>query len=220
MAGLRDDADRGCCLRSRSTSLVIGLLVGQRKILFRCDAARSTRRRSDSRPSPSSEDRGWGESGRVEHPARAGRPLILYFHGNAGGIDLRVERFRAIAKAGMGLLAIEYRGYASSTGSPSEGGLSSTAKRPTPRRSRAASRQTASSSSGVAWVWRCRRARRAPQGWRARTRLALLLGRRCRGGCILVGSGSRIDPRSVPQGPADRLGQCAALDRARDERIG
>jgi fermentation-respiration switch protein FrsA (DUF1100 family) len=49
--------------------------------------------------------------------------LILYFHGNAGGLDLRVERFRAITKAGMGLLGIEYRGYASSTGSPSERGL-------------------------------------------------------------------------------------------------
>ena len=34
-----------------------------------------------------------------------------------------MERFRAIEKAGMGLLAIEYRGYASSTGSPSERGL-------------------------------------------------------------------------------------------------
>ena len=54
---------------------------------------------------------------------RQNRPLILYFHGNAGGLDLRVERFRAMAKAGMGLLAIEYRGYASSTGSPSERGL-------------------------------------------------------------------------------------------------
>ena len=49
--------------------------------------------------------------------------MILYFHGNAGGLDLRVERFHAITKAGMGLLAIEYRGYASSTGSPSERGL-------------------------------------------------------------------------------------------------
>ena len=56
-------------------------------------------------------------------PPAPDRPLILYFHGNAGGLDLRVERFRAMAKAGMGLLAIEYRGYASSTGSPSERGL-------------------------------------------------------------------------------------------------
>ena len=56
-------------------------------------------------------------------PPAPERPLILYFHGNAGGLDLRAERFRALVKAGMGLLAIEYRGYASSTGSPSERGL-------------------------------------------------------------------------------------------------
>jgi fermentation-respiration switch protein FrsA (DUF1100 family) len=51
------------------------------------------------------------------------RPLILYFHGNAGGLDLRGERFRALTAGGDGLLAVEYRGYAGSTGSPSEAGL-------------------------------------------------------------------------------------------------
>jgi fermentation-respiration switch protein FrsA (DUF1100 family) len=105
-------------------ALVIGLFVGQRKILFRCDAAvldpasvgllaEMLRLKSED-----------GETllaWRV--PPAPGRPLILYFHGNAGGLDLRVERFRAIAKVGMGFLAIEYRGYASSTGSPSERGL-------------------------------------------------------------------------------------------------
>src|SRR5271154_5744959 len=53
----------------------------------------------------------------------AGKPLILYFHGNGGGLDLRAERFNAFAAAGDGLLAGEYRGYAGSTGAPSEGGL-------------------------------------------------------------------------------------------------
>jgi fermentation-respiration switch protein FrsA (DUF1100 family) len=52
-----------------------------------------------------------------------GKPLILYFHGNGGGIDLRAERFRRIVAAGDGVLAVEYRGYAGSTGSPSEAGL-------------------------------------------------------------------------------------------------
>jgi uncharacterized protein len=53
----------------------------------------------------------------------AGKPLILYFHGNGGGLDLRAERFNAFAAAGDGLLAVEYRGYAGSTGAPSEVGL-------------------------------------------------------------------------------------------------
>jgi len=56
-------------------------------------------------------------------PAAAGRALILYFHGNGGGLDGRGERFRKLTSRGDGLLAVEYRGYAGSTGSPSEAGL-------------------------------------------------------------------------------------------------
>jgi fermentation-respiration switch protein FrsA (DUF1100 family) len=51
------------------------------------------------------------------------RPLILYFHGNANGLANRGERFRALTASGDGLLAVEYRGYPGSTGSPSEAGL-------------------------------------------------------------------------------------------------
>jgi len=105
-------------------ALVIGLFVGQRKILFRCDAAEvdpATLGLKAEILRLKTED---GETLLAWRVLPApGQPLILYFHGNAGGLDLRVERFRAIAKAGMGFLAIEYRGYASSTGSPSERGL-------------------------------------------------------------------------------------------------
>jgi uncharacterized protein len=105
-------------------ALVIGLFVGQRKILFRCDAAEvdpATLGLKAEILRLKTEDGETLLAWRV--PPAPGRPLILYFHGNAGGLDLRVERFRAIAKVGMGFLAIEYRGYASSTGSPSERGL-------------------------------------------------------------------------------------------------
>lgn len=104
--------------------VVVGLYAGQRKLLFRCDADEidpSTLGLEAEVLRLQTED---GESllaWRI--PPAPGRPMILYFHGNAGGIDLRVERFRAIAKAGVGLIAIEYRGYASSTGAPSERGL-------------------------------------------------------------------------------------------------
>jgi uncharacterized protein len=104
--------------------VVIGLYTGQRKLLFRCDAGEvdpATLGLKADIVRLKTED---GESLLAwSIPPLAGRPLILYFHGNSGGIDLRIERFHAIAKAGMGLLAIEYRGYASSTGSPSERGL-------------------------------------------------------------------------------------------------
>jgi uncharacterized protein len=51
------------------------------------------------------------------------RPLILYFHGNANGLADRGARFRKLTETGDGLLAVEYRGYPGSTGSPSEDGL-------------------------------------------------------------------------------------------------
>jgi uncharacterized protein len=52
-----------------------------------------------------------------------GRPLILYFHGNANGLGQLGPRFRQLTETGAGVLGVEYRGYAGSTGSPSEDGL-------------------------------------------------------------------------------------------------
>jgi fermentation-respiration switch protein FrsA (DUF1100 family) len=54
---------------------------------------------------------------------RDGKPVILYLHGNGGALRYRVERFRRLIKEGVGLVAIEYRGYGGSEGSPSEAGL-------------------------------------------------------------------------------------------------
>jgi pimeloyl-ACP methyl ester carboxylesterase len=56
-------------------------------------------------------------------PPRDGKPLVLYFHGNAGALQHRADRFRALIAPGNGLLALSYRGYGGSTGSPSEAGL-------------------------------------------------------------------------------------------------
>lgn len=58
-------------------------------------------------------------------PPRAGKPVVLYFHGNAGNLGRagRIERFRALTEDGTGLFAISYRGYGGSTGLPSEEGL-------------------------------------------------------------------------------------------------
>ncbi len=53
-------------------------------------------------------------------PARPGAPVLLYFHGNAGGLSLRRERIEALASAGYGVFMPSYRGYSGSTGSPSE----------------------------------------------------------------------------------------------------
>src|SRR5262249_11190567 len=56
-------------------------------------------------------------------PARPEKPVVLYFHGNAGTLAYRVDRFRALVADGLGLIAISYRGYGGSTGRPSEAGL-------------------------------------------------------------------------------------------------
>jgi uncharacterized protein len=56
-------------------------------------------------------------------PPSEGHPFILYFHGNGGALADRVPRFRMFAASGYGLLAISYRGYGGSTGSPTQIGL-------------------------------------------------------------------------------------------------
>jgi len=49
-----------------------------------------------------------------------GRPVVLYFHGNAGSLAARAVKFATFAEAGYGLLMPAYRGYSGNTGSPSE----------------------------------------------------------------------------------------------------
>ena len=56
-------------------------------------------------------------------PPRGDRPVVLYFHGNGGSLRLRVDRFRRIAADGVGLVALSYRGYGGSSGTPTEQGL-------------------------------------------------------------------------------------------------
>jgi fermentation-respiration switch protein FrsA (DUF1100 family) len=56
-------------------------------------------------------------------PPRGEKPLVLYFHGNGGALAWRADRFRALVADGTGLLALSYRGYGGSTGSPTETGL-------------------------------------------------------------------------------------------------
>ena len=58
-------------------------------------------------------------------PSNNSQPTILYLHGNADNIshEYRTKRFRAFIDAGYGVLAVSWRGYGDSEGSPSEEGL-------------------------------------------------------------------------------------------------
>jgi hypothetical protein len=65
-----------------------------------------------------------GEKVIVWHvPAKPGHSVVLFFPGNGDFLAGRVSRFKGITSDGTGLVALSYRGYAGSTGSPSEAGL-------------------------------------------------------------------------------------------------
>ena len=65
-----------------------------------------------------------GEKVIVWHvPARPGHAVVLFFPGNGDFLAGRVSRFKAMTSDGSGLVALSYRGYAGSSGSPSEQGL-------------------------------------------------------------------------------------------------
>jgi fermentation-respiration switch protein FrsA (DUF1100 family) len=66
-----------------------------------------------------------GETIIVWHiPPRDGtKPVIVYFHGNGGALNLRVQRFAKLAAEGFGVVGVSYRGYGGSTGTPTEQGL-------------------------------------------------------------------------------------------------
>jgi len=56
-------------------------------------------------------------------PAKPGRPVILYFHGNGDYLAGFFGRFRDMIADGTGIVVPAYRGYSGSTGSPGEQGL-------------------------------------------------------------------------------------------------
>lgn len=60
--------------------------------------------------------------------AQSGYPTIVYFHGNAGDLTDRTDKYRTLTDKGFGLFALSYRGYGGSTGSPSESGLMTDAR--------------------------------------------------------------------------------------------
>ncbi|MEM7617145.1 MAG: alpha/beta hydrolase [Pseudomonadota bacterium] len=58
-------------------------------------------------------------------PAVSGRPILLYFHGNAANIgdEFRVARYNEFLQLNIGICAVSYRGYGNSQGNPHEQGL-------------------------------------------------------------------------------------------------
>lgn len=51
------------------------------------------------------------------------KQVLLWFHGNAENIGYGLEHLRALAKIGVNILAVDYRGYGKSEGKPDEAGV-------------------------------------------------------------------------------------------------
>ncbi|WP_420860908.1 alpha/beta hydrolase [Algirhabdus cladophorae] len=52
--------------------------------------------------------------------AQPGKPTIIYFHGNAGNLAQRAQRFGYMLDRGYGLVALAYSGSSGSQGTPSQ----------------------------------------------------------------------------------------------------
>src|ERR1700733_5105436 len=113
--------------------ILVGYLVGlavlffvQRSFLF--PVPQKIRTTPDAAGFPEAEEHflttADGEKVIVWHvAAKPGHAVILYFPGNGDFLAGAVSRFRAMTSDGTGLVAVSYRGYAGSTGRPSEQGL-------------------------------------------------------------------------------------------------
>ena len=58
-----------------------------------------------------------------KRPSSNEKSIITVFHGNAGHVGHRVEKFRPFLEEGHGLFLVEYRGYGENSGKPSENGF-------------------------------------------------------------------------------------------------
>jgi pimeloyl-ACP methyl ester carboxylesterase len=61
-------------------------------------------------------------------PRMADKPVFLYLHGNGGNLSYRPKRFALLSEDGAGVMALSWRGYGGSTGSPTEEGLMADAR--------------------------------------------------------------------------------------------
>lgn len=61
-------------------------------------------------------------------PPETRRPVFLFLHGNGGNLPAQTARWQRLRDAGAGVLAVSYRGYDGSTGTPTETGLHTDAR--------------------------------------------------------------------------------------------
>lgn len=98
------------------------MYMGQRRLMYFPDTARTPPAQAGL-PNVSERVLNTPDGARIVvwyGKAKPGQPTLLYFHGNGGGLAERAERFRRFMSQGWGVYMMAYRGYAGSTGYPTE----------------------------------------------------------------------------------------------------
>jgi fermentation-respiration switch protein FrsA (DUF1100 family) len=119
MAGLTKVAAAGLVVYGL---VVLAAWLGQRQLMYHPDPTRTppaTIGLRDTREETLVSDDGTNLLAWTT-PARPGMPTILYFHGNAGNLAGRANRFARYQAQGFGLYMMSWRGYSGSAGNPSE----------------------------------------------------------------------------------------------------
>lgn len=103
--------------------LLLAVWAGQRDLLFHPDA--NPLKQGEAIGAQSLELRS-GDGERLLAwwlpPPDEAAPVVLYLHGNGANLDARAARLQALHEDGAGVLALSWRGYGGSSGSPSEAG--------------------------------------------------------------------------------------------------
>ncbi|MBW0005644.1 MAG: alpha/beta hydrolase [Hyphomicrobiales bacterium] len=107
-------------------AIVAAMYVGQRSLLFPVRPERATPARAgfpEAQEHILTTDDGERLVAWLRPPSGDKKPLFLMFLGNGDNLGIIAPRLREMAADGSGVLAVAYRGYSGSTGSPSETGL-------------------------------------------------------------------------------------------------
>ena len=110
--------------------VVAAMYLAQRSILFPIPTANRTTPRAAGFAQAEEHILTTADGERVivwHVPPRPGHRVVIYFPGNGDTLAGSAPRFQEVTADGTGLVALSYRGYAGSSGSPSEQGLLSDA---------------------------------------------------------------------------------------------
>ena len=106
-------------------TLILGMYIGQRKLMYHPNLSLGS---PESHRIPEVMPIKLNSSGNLSitswfKMASSSKPVLIFFHGNAGHIGDLAVKVRPYVEAGFGILLVGYRGYGGNPGKPSEKGL-------------------------------------------------------------------------------------------------